>query len=243
MSGDVLFDEALRARMMGNLAARSVVDHHRPDLRAAAVAIVVVDSDHARHGVDPGLVDQARLADIPGVDVSTLSGRLDGVAGGAAVLLTRRASSLRSHARQWALPGGRVDPGEDPLDTARRECEEELGLALDLASYLGRLDDYPTRSGYVIRPYVFWGGADPDLRPDPAEVESVHRVSVRELCRDDSPRLVDIPESDRPVIQLPIGGDLIHAPTAAVLYQFRLVACEGRDERVDHYEQPTFAWR
>jgi hypothetical protein len=71
----------------------------------------------------------------------------------------------------------------------------------------------------------------------------VHRVSIRELCRADSPRFVTIPESPRPVIQLPIGGDLIHAPTAAVLYQFRLVALEGRSERVDHLEQPVFAWR
>ena len=106
-----------------------------------------------------------------------------------------------------------------------------------------RLDDYPTRSGYVIRPYVVWGGADPELEPDPGDVASVHRISLRELCREDSPRTVSIPESERPVVQLPIGDDLIHAPTGAVLLQFRLVAIEGRAERVDHYEQPVFAWR
>ena len=90
---------------------------------------------------------------------------------------------------------------------------------------------------------MFWGGAHPELVPNPLEVWSVHRIAFRELCRPDSPRFVTIPESDRPVIQLPIGGDLIHAPTAAVMLQFRRAAIEGVTERVAGYEQPVFAWR
>ncbi|MEZ5231579.1 MAG: NUDIX domain-containing protein [Acidimicrobiales bacterium] len=132
-------------------------------------------------------------------------------------------------------------PGEDAL-AARRELLEELGLDLAEEAVLGALDDYATRSGYVIRPFVLWGGDDPALEPDPVEVASVHRISLRELCRADSPRLVTIPESDRPVIQIPVGGDLIHAPTGAVLYQFRLAALEGDPSPCDHYEQPVFAW-
>ena len=108
---------------------------------------------------------------------------------------------------------------------------------------LGLLDDYPTRSGYVITPVVLWGGSDPLMNPNTDEVLSVHRVAFRELCRPDSPRFVTIAESDRPVVQLPIGGDLIHAPTGAVLLQFRRVAIEGVLERVCEYEQPVFAWR
>jgi hypothetical protein len=92
-------------------------------------------------------------------------------------------------------------------------------------------------------PYVFWGGADPELHLDPAEVLSVQRIAFTELCRPDSPRFVTIPESDRPVVQLPIGGDLIHAPTGAIVLQFRRVAIEGTNERVVDYEQPVFAWR
>jgi 8-oxo-dGTP pyrophosphatase MutT (NUDIX family) len=159
------------------------------------------------------------------------------------VLLTRRAARLRAHSGQWALPGGRVDDGELPVETALRELREELDLALDESDVLGVLDDYPTRSGFVITPYVLWGGADPALHPHQDEVLSVHRVSFRELCRADSPRFVSIPESARPVVQLPIGGDLIHAPTGAVLLQFRRVAIEGVSERVADYEQPVFAWR
>ena len=160
-----------------------------------------------------------------------------------ALLITRRAARMRNHAGQWALPGGRIDDEEQPVDAALRELREELGLELVEADLLGALDDYATRSGYVITPFVFWGGADPHLRPDPAEVLSVHRIAFRELCRPDSPRFVSIPESDRPVVQLPIGGDLLHAPTAAVLLQFRRVGLEGVTERVADYEQPVFAWR
>jgi 8-oxo-dGTP pyrophosphatase MutT (NUDIX family) len=166
-----------------------------------------------------------------------------GTAGGPAVLLTRRQARLRAHSGQWALPGGRVDMGERPVDAARRELLEELGLELPESALLGLLDDYPTRSGYVITPFVFWGGDDPDMAPHPDEVLSVHRVSFRELCRPDSPRFVAIPESDRPVVQIPVGGDLIHAPTGAVLLQFRRVAIEGTTERVSDYEQPVFAWQ
>jgi len=158
------------------------------------------------------------------------------------VLLTRRTARLRAHAGQWALPGGSVDRGERPDDAARRELREELGLDLSESASLGILDDYPTRSGFVITPFVFWGGADPVLRPHADEVLSVHRVAFRELCRPDSPRFVSIPESERPVVQLPIGGDLIHAPTGAMLLQFRRVGIEGTTERVAHYEQPVFAW-
>ena len=183
------------------------------------------------------------LAAIPGAEDLGLSGSVAGTAGGPAVLLTRRTANLRTHARQWALPGGRVDEGEDPVATARRELLEELGLHVDERALLGALDDYPTRSGYVITPFVFWGGADPELHPHPDEVASVHRIAFRELCRPDSPRFVSIPESERPVVQIPIGGDLIHAPTGAVLLQFRHVAIEGTTERVAGYEQPVFAWR
>jgi 8-oxo-dGTP pyrophosphatase MutT (NUDIX family) len=162
---------------------------------------------------------------------------------GAAFLLCVRASGLNRHAGQWALPGGRVDAGETPLEAALRELDEELGLRLGTDAVVGWLDDYPTRSGYVITPVVVWGGSDPTLRPAPAEVSAVHRIGLTAL-RDAEPRFVAIPESDRPVIQLPLANDLIHAPTAAVLFQLRQVGLLGHaNERVDTLEQPVFAWR
>jgi 8-oxo-dGTP pyrophosphatase MutT (NUDIX family) len=163
------------------------------------------------------------------------------VADGGAFLLTRRAATLRGHAGQWALPGGRTDPGEAPTPAARRELAEELGLVLDADAELGLLDDYATRSGYLITPVVLWAGTDPMLRPSPVEVAEVHRVPLELL--DVEPRFLSIAESDAPVIQLPLLGRYVHAPTGAVLHQFREVVLHGRPTRVAHFEQPLFAWK
>ena len=168
---------------------------------------------------------------------------LPGDDGRACFLLTKRMPKLRAHGGQWALPGGRVDTGESIEAAALRELAEEVGLSRGEDAILRVLDDYPTRSGYVITPVVVWGGPDVVLTPNPDEVASVHRVPLTELDKPDVPRLISIPESERPVIQLPLLGTLIHAPTAAVVYQLREVVVHGRDTRVDHFEQPVWAWR
>lgn len=240
------YDDALRAQIEANLAGHERRTHPIEGRRHAAVAIVLVDSEATLHGEDPYGSLPMNDGGIPGIspDDGLIDGSVAGTAGGPAFLLTRRASRMGSHPGQWALPGGRIDQGETPIEAALREAREEVGIHLTTDDLIGRLDDYPTRSGYVMSPFVFWGGSDPALNPDPAEVFSMHRISLRELCRPDSPKFVAIPESDRPVVQLRLGRDLVHAPTGAVLLQFRLVGLEGRlGERVDELEQPVFAWR
>ncbi len=162
--------------------------------------------------------------------------------GRACFLLTRRAAGLRSHGGQWALPGGRIDRDESAEHAARRELAEEVGLALGREAVIGLLDDYGTRSGFVITPVVVWGEGDAALRPNPDEVAGVYRVPLADLDRPDVPRLVTIPESDRPVIQVPILSTLVHAPTAAVIYQLREVVVHGRPTRVAHFGEPVWAW-
>jgi 8-oxo-dGTP pyrophosphatase MutT (NUDIX family) len=160
-----------------------------------------------------------------------------------AFVLTRRSSKLSSHKGQWALPGGRLDPGETPVEAALREVEEEVGVTVPASNVLGTLDDYVTRSGYCITPVVAWLGEDARFTLNPDEVQELYLIPLADLDRDGSPEFVSIPESDKPVIRMPIMTYKIHAPTAAVLYQFRDVALHGRDTRVAHYEQPVFAWK
>jgi 8-oxo-dGTP pyrophosphatase MutT (NUDIX family) len=162
--------------------------------------------------------------------------------GGTAVLLTLRAASLRAHRGQWALPGGRCDEGETPAEAALRELHEELGLELGPGDVLGQLDDYPTRSGYLITPVVVWADASAGISPNPNEVASVHRIALENIERLDAFDFIAIPESPRRVIRFHHAGRLIHAPTAALIYQFREVL-DGRDTRVAELEQPVFAWK
>lgn len=165
--------------------------------------------------------------------------------GNASVLLTRRPEGLRRHGGQYALPGGRVDPGETAEEAALRELREELGVDRGPDAILGTLDDFPTRSGFRITPFVVWGGAAPELRPDPEEVAAVFHIPLSELCGPGIPHLDDAEGGEQPVLSAPLPtlGHHVYAPTAAILYQFREVALLGRATRVAHYDQPRFAWK
>ena len=191
--------------------------------RAAAVALAITD---AGHGAD---LDGFAHADAWSTD--------------AALLLTRRAGKLRNHAGQWALPGGRVDAGETAEQAALRELSEEIGLQLDESAVLGRLDDFATRSGFVMTPVIVWAGAARDIAANPDEVASIHRIPLSEFMRADAPLLETVPYSLHPVLRMPVGDRWIAAPTGAILYQFREVCLLGRHIRVSHFEQPDFAWK
>ncbi len=193
------------------------------ELRRAAVALAVSEEGF---GADlDGLPRHDRWSDAP------------------ALLLTRRAAGLRNHAGQWALPGGRIDAGETPEQAALRELAEEVGLQLAPDTIIGRLDDYATRSGYLITPVLVWAGAARDMQPNAAEVASIHRIPTSELLRRDAPMLNQVRGAQQPVLRMPIGNSWIAAPTAAFLYQFREWCLLGRATRVAHFDQPAFAWR
>ena len=231
--------QELKARIARNLTAFDFVGKQH-DGKTAAVALPVVQS---------GL--GASLEGTP--EHTTWQDS-------AALLLTRRSSKLSDHAGQWALPGGRIDGGETPEQAALREMEEEVGLAVPAANIFGRLDDFITRSGYIITPIVVWVDDCDAAQPNPAEVASIHRIPVSEFLREDAPFLSDDADletqdgltyeqrnapvtSERPVLRMPVGVSWIAAPTACFLYQFAEVCLRGNATRVAHFDQPRFAWK
>lgn len=213
------FRSLLQARL-GTFRVQTLAAEGR---RRAAVAVAVTE---AGHGADlPGLPRHESWSEAP------------------ALLLTRRAAGLRSHAGQWALPGGRIDEGESPEQAALRELAEEIGLVLDPSAVIGRLDDYATRSGYLITPLVVWAGAARQVVPNPAEVAAIHRLPAEELLRPDAPLLNQVRGAPHPVLRMPVAQSWIAAPTAIFLYQFRELCLLGRPTRAAHFDQPFFAWR
>jgi 8-oxo-dGTP pyrophosphatase MutT (NUDIX family) len=222
-SDQLICNENLLKRIRSNLQKFHVESQGGEGLKRAAVAITVAD-----------------VASGPGVYGMSAEGFSSS---DAALVLTRRSMELKHHAGQWALPGGSVEEGEGPEETALRELAEEVGLTLPHESVIGRLDDFVTRSRFVITPVVVWAGPGIDMKPNPAEVRAIHRIPVVEFMREDAPLLEETPESKHPILCMPVGNSWIAAPTAALLYQFREVAILGKETRVAHYEQPFFAWR
>ncbi len=216
-------DDALRQQVATRLAAWQLYAPDESGLKRAAVALAITDE-----GLGSSLWGLRKPA-----DWSTQ----------AALILTRRAKTLRGHAGQWALPGGRLDEGESPEQAALRELHEEVGLELDASAVLGRLDTFITRSGYAMTPVVVWAGEARGLKPNPAEVASIHRIRLSEFLRADAPILEPLEGCEHPVLKMPVADNWIAAPTAALIYQFREVCVLGRETRVAHYEQPRFAWK
>lgn len=184
--------------------------------------------DLARPGLTPAAV---ALTLVPGSDLEP------------AFLLTRRTATLARHSGQFALPGGRIDAGEDACTAALRELHEELGVALAQERIVGLLDDFVTRSGYVITPVVVWGDDVGQLDPNPHEVAIAYRVALRELYRPEVPIIFQVDECPSPGLALPLVGTEVYSPTAAIIFQLREVGLEGKATRVHHYEQPRFAWK
>tara|TARA_Y100001970_G_scaffold208905_1_gene254687 strand:- start:471 stop:1016 length:546 start_codon:yes stop_codon:yes gene_type:complete len=163
--------------------------------------------------------------------------------GEAGFILTRRGKNLQTHSFQYALPGGKIDPGETQEETVLREVKEEIGICAGSDSILGYMDDYVTRSGFIITPIILWVSDLSDLTPEPGEVDEIFIIGLNELFRPDSPRWIKIPESDKLVLQLPLRNRLIHAPTGALIYQFRETGILGKLLRTDEIEEPVWAWR
>lgn len=161
-----------------------------------------------------------------------------GEGGEASVPIFQRPARMRRHAGQMALPGGRVQAGEDVEAAALRELEEELGLVVPPDHVLGLLDDFDTVSGFTITPVVVWSGARAsELRPSEEEVAIPFIVPLSMLREAAAAAGAGSSFS----LRLPLVE--VFAPTAAILYQFSEVALDGRVVRVRDFFQPPWTHR
>ena len=156
-------------------------------------------------------------------------------AGSTHVVLTRRSFELRFHSGEIALPGGRSDPGESPVDTALREAREEVGIDEGSVQYMGWLSPLMTvASGSSISPIVGRLAQRPELVIDQAEVDRAFTVSLDELLadgaylqerwrREHSPYGSDA-DGYFPIHFYRVPGDLIWGATARVLTELLCLA-------------------
>lgn len=155
------------------------------------------------------------------------------------VVLTRRSLSMRVHSGEVSFPGGGQDPGEDLVDTARREAWEEVHLDPSLVEVVGQLDHLSTvSSDSFIVPFVgIVAGGRPELVANPAEVDAVLHVPLSELM---SPEVYreerwHIFGSVRSIFFFELYGDTVWGATAAMLRQFLgLVTGTLRRGDLDH---------
>ncbi|MCP5384450.1 MAG: CoA pyrophosphatase [Sphingomonadaceae bacterium] len=128
------------------------------------------------HGRDiPDLMNDVRFADADRTaDAAVLIAITDRAEsdGGPGVILTKRPDYLRDHPGQVAFPGGKLDPGEDAIEAALREAEEELALHRRHVRLIGTTDRYQTGTGFDITPVLGVVPPDLDLVPHPREVEA-----------------------------------------------------------------------
>jgi mutator protein MutT len=161
---------------LGEIAAPAAHPLHRS---VADIVAAVVGS--------PG--EQPLAPAFPGARLSAVLVALADGDDGAEVLLTRRSMDLRHHRGEISFPGGRVDPGETPIEAARREAHEEVGLDPTAVSVVGELDHLNTAvSRSYIVPVVARLAAPLPLHPTSSEVERVFWLPVAELVRPDTYR-------------------------------------------------------
>lgn len=141
--------------------------------------------------------------------------------GGVQVLLTQRTEHLRDHGGQVSFPGGRVEPSDlDREATALREMTEEVGLASDCVTLLGRLPVYEIPSGFRITPVVGWIEPPFVVAPDPFEVADIFEAPLDYFLNPANyqRREYHFRGRHRHYLAIPYEGRYIWGATAGMLY-------------------------
>ena len=135
------------------------------------------------------------------------------------ILLTQRPETMPSHPGQIALPGGKLEADETPIEAALREAEEELAIPPSAVRVIGEASRFPTGSGYELTPVL--GIIPPDLhiRPDPREVDGWFAAPVRFVLdrANHEHKIGEFRGFQRPYIEINWQGRRIWGITAGIL--------------------------
>ena len=168
-----------------------------------------------------GSSDFDLVAEKPPFDAPRPAGVLAALRPDGRMILTRRASGLRHHAGQIALPGGKVEPGDDgPVAAALREAHEEIGLPPSRVEILGTLPAHVTVTGFSMLPVLALIDADFTPVPEAGEVAEVFEVPLDHLANLENYRIERrLWRGDwRPYRVAPWGPYYIWGATARVLF-------------------------
>jgi len=134
------------------------------------------------------------------------------------------------HSGQISLPGGKGEHGEDAIETALRECEEEIGIPAHVIKVIGRLSEfYVIPSNVLVTPVVATLTSNPSFVPDPYEVVRIIKGDVYDLMKSDAVRTTEILATGKYRMQAPyfeIENEIVWGATAMMLNEFRLVMQE-----------------
>lgn len=99
------------------------------------------------------------------------------------IIFTLRSKKLSNHSGQISFPGGHLDKGETPVQTALRESWEEIGLKSTDINIIGRLSDlYVPPTNYIISPVVGYMTQKPDYYINsPDEVEEILDLALEKF--------------------------------------------------------------
>jgi len=145
--------------------------------------------------------------------------------------LTKRATYKGAHSGQISLPGGKKETGETDIETALRECEEEIGVKQSDISIVGRLSDFfVIPSNFLVAPIVGYTSGKPQFKPDPIEVDVIINASISMLLGNEAIKEKEITVANEFKLIAPhfeIEGEVVWGATAMMLNEFRMVAHEA----------------
>lgn len=144
--------------------------------------------------------------------------------------LIKRPEYVGAHSGQISLPGGKAEAGENAIDTALRECEEEIGVDRATVEVIGTLSDFFVMpSNFMVTPVIASLATKPEFQPDPYEVARVLEGDMNMLIHDSSVRQKEILAAGKFRMNAPhfeIDGEIVWGATAMMLNEFRILVRE-----------------